>query len=106
VILGDAYDDAFKDAVYDVLSCLRDGMNVTAFNIMVTTPPLGETEESWEGFPVIARAVDRGQPKSTSCDIGTMELYASNVIASDPFEVARLLIGCTFRKRESSRGGE
>ncbi|MEW6034140.1 MAG: hypothetical protein AB1603_04745, partial [Chloroflexota bacterium] len=94
MVLSPAYNDAFKDAVYWSLSCLRDSLNVTSFNLMVVTPPFGKTEESWEGFPAIARMVDRGQPRSTSCDIGAMELYACPVITSDPFEVARLLRRC------------
>ncbi|MDP6102965.1 MAG: hypothetical protein QF579_06675 [Dehalococcoidia bacterium] len=101
MVLASAHDDVFKDAVFSALSCLRDYMHGSAFNLMVTTPPLVETEENWKGFPVIARAVDRGQPKSTSCDIGTMELYASNVISSDPFEVARALKECIFEEGEN-----
>ncbi|MBI2854360.1 MAG: hypothetical protein HYX87_05490 [Chloroflexi bacterium] len=98
MVLSQRYDDYFKDGVYDAISCLRDMMNVTSFNLMVVTPPIAPTEESWEGFPAMARVVDRGQPKSPSCDIGTMELYASPVISSDPFEIARLLKLCTLEK--------
>jgi len=65
-------------------------MNVTAFNLGVAAPPL-EKEEGWEGFPVLARVVDRGDPRTTASDIGSMELYASSVVSSDPLEVARIL---------------
>lgn len=101
MVLGPKYNDSFKDGVYDALSCLRDSMNVTSFNLAVVVPPLAQVAESWEGFPAIARAVDRGQPKSASCDIGTMELYACPVISSDPFEVARLLKQCSLNKQAS-----
>jgi hypothetical protein len=35
--------------------------------------------------------VDRGNPTSRTCDIGAMELYAANVVSSDPLNVARVL---------------
>ncbi|MFH0810969.1 MAG: hypothetical protein V2A77_10975, partial [Pseudomonadota bacterium] len=92
MVTAPEYGDPLKDGVYEMLSALRDAMNVTSFNLAVVMPPLARSEESWEGFPVIARAVDRGQPKSASCDIGTMELYAAAVVSSDPFQVARLLM--------------
>lgn len=84
-------DLPFKEMVYEVLSCLRDRMQVSAFNLAFMMPPLDKTEERWEGFPVIARTVDRGDPRSGSCDIGSMELYACNVISSDPLQVAEIL---------------
>ncbi|MBU2009110.1 MAG: hypothetical protein KJ624_04620 [Chloroflexi bacterium] len=90
MLLGADLGPAFKDALYDVLACLRDRMNVTAFNLGVATPPL-EKEGGWEDFPVLARVVDRGDPRTTTSDIGAMELYASSVVSSDPLEVARLL---------------
>jgi hypothetical protein len=40
---------------------------------------------------VVWRFVDRGDPEVTHGDIGTMELFGSAVIASDPFVVAGLL---------------
>ncbi len=88
---GPRLDLTFKEMVHDVLACLRDRMQVSAFNLVLLMPPLGKTEESWEGFPVIARVVDRGDPRSGSCDIGSMELYACNVISSDPLQVAGIL---------------
>lgn len=97
MVLAPEYNDAFKDAVYEMLSALRDAMHVTSFNLMVVTPPLAETEDNWKGFPVIARAVDRGQPKAASCDIGAMELYAASVISSDPFQVACILMNKEWR---------
>lgn len=84
-------DLAFKEMVYEILACLRDRMQVSAFNLVLILPPLDKTPESWEGFPVIGRVVDRGDPRSGSCDIGSMELYACNVISSDPLRVAEIL---------------
>jgi len=77
-----------------VLACLRDRLGVTSFNLGLVTPPLAETEESWEGFPVIVRVVDRGDPKSQASDVGGIEIYASSVVSSDPFKLARQLRQC------------
>ena len=91
MLLAPGLSPAFKDTLYEVLAAFRDRMLVTSFNLGLVTPPLGPTEESWEGFPVLARVVDRGDPGSSASDIGSMELYASSVISSDPLEVARIL---------------
>jgi hypothetical protein len=63
-------------------------MGVQAFNVAVFGPPLGDIDERWAGFPLVARLVDRGDPTSDASDIAAMELFGSSVIASDPFEVA------------------
>jgi len=92
IILAPSFTDkSFREQVYEVLACFRDCMHVTAFNVGIATPPLSPTPESWEGFPVIARIVDRGYPWDGSSDFGTMELFAASIISSDPFQVAREL---------------
>lgn len=91
VLVGEKLDRSFKERVFEVLACYRDRMFVTNFNLAVITPPLDDVEEDWSGHPVVARVVDRGDPTSTSCDIGTMELYAASVVSSDPFRVAQVL---------------
>ncbi|MBI2866082.1 MAG: hypothetical protein HYX99_01805 [Chloroflexi bacterium] len=92
MVLGQALDDRYLSVLYRALACLRDRLGVSNFNLALVTPPLGPTQESWEGFPVIARAVDRGDPESRASDIGTMEIYANPVVATDPFVVAHELI--------------
>jgi len=82
---------SFKERLYEVLACFRDRLGVGSFNLSLVTPPLAETDESWEDFPVMARLVDRGCPDSLVSDVGGMEIYASSVVASDPFELARRL---------------
>jgi len=82
---------SLKDRVYEVLECFRDRLGITTFNLVIYTPPWAETPESWEGFPVIVRIVDRGDPSSRTADIGAMELYAASVVSSDPFVLARQL---------------
>ena len=94
VLMAEELNLPFKERVYDVLACFRDRMNVTSFNLGLVTPPLAETEESWEGFPVMVRIVDRGDLNSRASDVGGMELYASSVVSSDPFESARQLRQC------------
>lgn len=91
ILLAQQLDLSLQERIYEVLACLRDRMGVASFNLALATPPLSQAEEDWTGFPVLVRVVDRGDPKSAASDIGAMELYASSVIASDPFEVARLL---------------
>jgi hypothetical protein len=91
MVVGKAFDLSLEERVYEVLACYRDRLFVTNFNLVLVTPPLGDVEEDWSGFPVVVRVVDRGDPTSTSCDIGTMELYAASVVSSDPFQVAQIV---------------
>jgi len=83
-----------KERIYEVLACLRDRVGVTSFNLGLVTPPLAETDENWEGFPVMVRVVDRGAPDSQASDVGGIEIYASSVVSSDPIELARQLRQC------------
>ena len=89
MLLSPSLSNPFKERVYDVLACFRDRMHVTAFNVGIATPPLNSAPEGWKDFPVVARIVDRGYPWDGSSDFGTMELYATSIVSSDPFQVAR-----------------
>ncbi len=91
ILVSDEMSDALKDHTYDVLACLRDRLGVTAFNLVVYRPPLAPTKESWDGFPVMVRIVDRGDPVTRTNDFGAMELYAASVVAGDPLQLARTL---------------
>jgi hypothetical protein len=84
-------NDSLKDRIFDTLECLRDRMGVSSFNLVIYTPPWSQTPENWEGFPVVVRIVDRGDPSSRTADFGAMELYAASVVSSDPFALARNL---------------
>ena len=84
-------NDSLKDRIYETLECLRDRMGVSSFNLVIYTPPWSQTPENWEGFPVVVRIVDRGDPSSRTADFGAMELYAQSVVSSDPFALARQL---------------
>ena len=83
---------SFPSAAEPLSRALRryvDGLGVRSFNLALLLPPLGPTPEAWDGFPPLARLVDRGPLESRTSDIGGMELYAQSVAASDPFAVAR-----------------
>ena len=66
-------------------------MGVGSFNLAIYMPPIATVEEDWHGFRVMVRIVDRGDLKEKTSDVGAMELYASSVIAADPFKVASAL---------------
>ena len=99
IIMGDvddyarpgAFSGPFKRALFRALDTFINRMDVTAFNIAIYSPSLGETSEAWQGFPIIARLVDRGHPGDGASDVGAMELYAASVIKTDPFRVAEVL---------------
>jgi len=94
ILMSDELTPSFKGVIYEVLACFRDRLGVTSFNLSLVTPPLAETEESWEGFPVMLRVVDRGDVSERASDVGGMTIYAAGVISSDPFELARQLGQC------------
>ena len=89
VLIADELGGPLKDRLYDVLACFRDQLGVNSFNVALLMPPIAPVGEDWDGFPTIARVVDRGAAGSRTSDIGSVELYASTVVSSDPFEVAR-----------------
>ncbi|HIC90361.1 MAG TPA: hypothetical protein EYP04_13290 [Anaerolineae bacterium] len=81
---------ALKSAIYRTLRCFLDRLGVLSFNVALYMPPIAgpANGEDWSDFPVIARLVDWGNPLNQTGDIGAMELYAANVIGTDPFFVA------------------
>jgi len=91
LLLAGGLTAALKQALYDTLACFKEALGVQSFNVALYMPPLDAVEEDWSGFPVVVRVVDRGDPISRTSDIGGMELYASNVIGSDPYFVIRQL---------------
>jgi hypothetical protein len=91
VLLADEMNEHLKDRIYEVLACYRDRLGVNSFNMVLYRPPLAPTQESWDGFPVMVRIVDRGDPTTRTNDFGAMELYAASVVASDPLKLAQTL---------------
>ena len=90
MIVSESLSDLTKEAVYRVLACFRDQLNVTSFNLGIAFPPMG-SRQGWEGFPVIVRILDRGDSGEISSDISAMEFWGANVISSDPFKTAAAL---------------
>jgi len=92
VVLGAPGSDegAIAAGVSRALGALRSA-GVVSHDLALYVPPLAADGTDWRRFPPIVRLVDRGDPGSRTCDIGSMELYAASVIASDPFVVAAAL---------------
>lgn len=86
-LISDGHSQALDDAIYNVLECYTQRLGVVSFNLVAFMPPLRPSPESWDGFPFIVRIVDRGALANKTADFGAMELYASSVVASDPFKV-------------------
>jgi len=91
LLLSPELDNALKEAIFGALRRYVETLGVSAFNLAFIMPPVAPTEEDWSGFPVMVRLLDRGDPMNRTADVGAMELYASSVISSDPFQVAGAL---------------
>lgn len=91
ILMSAALNLSLKERVYEVLTFFRDRLGVTSFNLSLITPPLAKTEESWAGFPVLVRLLDRGDLGSRASDVGGMEIYAQSIISSDPLDLAAQL---------------
>ena len=91
LLIGDKLDDALATAMYSVLATFRDSLGVQSFNVGVLMPPIVPSDESWDGFPVVVRIVDRGNLGTRTSDIGGMEMFAESVVAADPFSVSEAL---------------
>ena len=89
VLLSKCLDDDLKASIYRVLSCFVEQMGVRSFNLALYMRPIDGVPEDWQEFPMVVRIVDRGDLRNKTADIGAMELYASSVVSSDPFAVAR-----------------
>ena len=91
VLIAEKLDDDLASAMYSVLATFRDSLGVQSFNVGVLMPPIAASGESWDGFPVVVRIVDRGNLGTRTSDIGGMELFAESVVAADPFSVSEAL---------------
>ena len=60
-------------------------LGVESFNLGIILPPL---DNSWKGFPIIAKIIDRGSLHSSTNDFGAMEVIAKHsIISTDPYKV-------------------
>jgi galactose-1-phosphate uridylyltransferase len=108
-VLAPTYHDATLDPaelgvmaepLWHTLRVALEVMGVRAFNAVIFGPPLGGAAPGWEGFPLVARFVDRGNPLSPTSDIAGLELFGTSVVATDPFDVARDLRAATATDAE------
>jgi hypothetical protein len=90
-IIAPRLDADLKAALYHVLSTFVERLGVQSFNLGLYLPPLADTPESWDGFPLVARLVDRGKLQGKTSDVGAMEFFAQSVVATDPFHIADAL---------------
>ncbi len=97
IVIAKTVND-LKNAVTKILTSFYTNLGVRSFNLALICAPsaifddIDEREKSrWEGFPIMIRIVDRGDLTNRTTDFGSMELYASSVVSSDPFAVAREL---------------
>jgi galactose-1-phosphate uridylyltransferase len=90
-IVSPALDGDLKGALYGVLAAYTRRLGVRSFNLALYQPPLAETPEDWQGFPVCVRLLDRGDLDSRTSDIGAMEIFGQAVVSTDPYRVADLL---------------
>jgi len=77
-------------AIWSVLK-MYAAQGVKSYNVAMYMPPIGKSDPKWRDFPVLVHLVDRGDPAVRTNDIGAMEMYASAVVATDPFAVAELV---------------
>ena len=98
VVLGapGANEGTIAAGVSHALAALRS-VGVVAHDLALYLAPLAPDGMDWRRFPAIARLVDRGDPSNRTSDIGSMELYAASVIASDPFVIAASLRATSAR---------
>jgi len=91
LLIAERPHDDLKHAIYKVLRCFVDHLDVASFNLALYMKPIDSVPEDWRGFPAVVRIVDRGDPNCRTCDVGAMDLYGSSVISSNPFAVADAL---------------
>ena len=92
LLVAPGIGDALTQALFRTLRTFRDTLGVTSFNVGMLLPPVAPTPETWAGFPVVVRIVDRGSLETRTSDIGGMEMYAEAVVAADPYAVHAALV--------------
>jgi galactose-1-phosphate uridylyltransferase len=91
LIVSRGLDDGLKSAIAVVLSTMIEALGVQSFNVALYQPPIADTPESWDGFPHVARIVDRGSLQSKTADVAAMELFGQSIITTDPYRLADAL---------------
>ncbi len=106
LVVSDCLDDSLKSAIAVVLSTMIEGLGVQSFNVALYQPPIAATPESWDGFPWVARIVDRGSLQSKTADVAAMELFGQSIVTTDPFRlVDALRVTATRHSQAGTQGG-
>jgi len=90
-VVSEEMDDSFRHALYEAVHTCVEELGVRSFNMALLWRPIDSVAEDWSDFPVIARIVDRGELTSKVSDIGSMELFGTSVVSSDPFTIGEAL---------------
>ncbi|MEI6046805.1 MAG: hypothetical protein WCS37_20860 [Chloroflexota bacterium] len=98
ILLTDLYSPELGEALYKILAYYQS-LGVTSFNVVVQMPPIRPSAEDWNGFPVLVRIVDRGDPRNRGNDVGAIDLFAAEAVINDPFTLARGLREWLHRNR-------
>jgi len=79
------------NSIYMVKKWWKESLGVTSFDLVIYLPPLDENIDGgqWCNFFPFARLVDRGSENDKTSDMGSMEIYGSSVVSSDPFVLSR-----------------
>lgn len=91
LVVSHRLDDSLKSAIALVLRTMIERLGVQSFNVAIYQPPMADTPESWEGFPYVARIVDRGSLQSKTADVAAMELFGQSIITTDPYRLVDAL---------------
>ncbi len=91
ILMAERPTEQLINTTHNALRCLIDDFSVQSFNLAFWMRPIDSVPEDWSGFPTMIRIIDRGPLDNRTSDIGTMELYGSSVISSDPFDLAQVL---------------
>lgn len=88
LLLAGVMGEGLYTGLHRMLRVYLDELAVRSWNVAIYLPPLAPAGEDWSDFPVIVRMVDRGDPSSSTSDIGAMELFAQPIVAFDPWKLA------------------
>ncbi|MBU1110578.1 hypothetical protein KKB83_03095 [Patescibacteria group bacterium] len=90
IIMSDNFDQKLWQAFAQIIVDYRNKLGVKSFNVGLTPLPLnGEPQLN---LPVIIEIIDRGDLSSNHSEIGSMEMFAQQVITHDPFETKRMMV--------------
>jgi len=105
LILANCLDDGLKSAISVVLGTFVKRLGVQSFNLALYQPPIAATPESWDGFPYVARIVDRGNLHNKTADIAAMEMFGQSVVTTDPYRLIDALRENETRHRHADIQG-